>query len=158
MTERLLQYLWQFQYFNKRSLTLDNGDDLLIIHPGRYNTNQGPDFLEAKIKIDDTIWVGHVELHVKTSDWYRHAHQLDHNYDNVVLHVVWEHDLPGQQSSLPVFSLQSRVSCMLLQQYEQWMNNPTFIACGQQASEAPRIVWTAWKERTLAERLQRKAA
>jgi hypothetical protein len=65
MTERLLQFLWQFQYFNKQALILDNGDIFQVIHPGRYNTNQGPDFLEAKIKIENTLWVGHVELHLK---------------------------------------------------------------------------------------------
>jgi len=87
MTERLLQYLWQFQYFSKQSLTLDNGDEMAVIHPGRFNANQGPDFLEARIKIVNTLWIGHVELHLKTSDWFRHAHQFDRNYDSVVLHV-----------------------------------------------------------------------
>jgi hypothetical protein len=156
MTERLLQYLWQFQYFNKQSLVLDNGDELRIVHPGRFNANQGPDFLEAKIKIETTLWVGHVELHLKTSDWFKHAHQLDRNYDNVVLHVVWEHDLPDHGLKIPVFSLQSRVPRLLLQQYESWMNSPSFIACGQQARYVRHIIWAAWKERLSIERLQRK--
>ena len=57
MTERLLQYIWQFQYFNPASLLTEEGEALQIIHPGIFNTNQGPDFTDAKIKIDNTIWV-----------------------------------------------------------------------------------------------------
>lgn len=158
MTERLLQYLWQFQYYNKQSSILDNGDTFQVIHPGRYNTNQGPDFLEAKIKIEDTLWVGHVELHLRTSDWFRHAHHFDRIYDNVVLHVVWENDLPESDTRIPVFSLQSKVPLMLLEQYEHWMKNGGFIACGNQLRDVSRIIWISWRERLLAERMQRKSA
>jgi hypothetical protein len=158
MNERLLQYLWQFQYYNKQSSILDNGDTFQVIHPGRFNTNQGPDFLEARIRIEDTLWVGHVEVHVKTSDWFRHAHQFDRNYDNVVLHVVWEHDLPERDTRIPVFSMQSRVPMLLLEQYRYWMDSASFIACGNQIRDVPRIVWSSWQERLLAERMQRKSA
>jgi hypothetical protein len=158
MTERLLQYLWQFQYYNKQSSILDNGDTFQVIHPGRFNTNQGPDFLEARIRIEDTLWVGHVEVHVKTSDWFRHAHQFDRNYDNVVLHVVWEHDLPERDTRIPVFSMQSRVPMLLMEQYRYWMDSASFIACGNQIRDVPRIIWSSWQERLLAERMQRKSA
>ena len=158
MTERLLQYLWQFQYYNKQSSILDNGDTFQVIHPGRFNTNQGPDFLEAKIRIEDTLWVGHVEVHVKTSDWFKHAHQFDRNYDNVVLHVVWEHDLPERDTRIPVFSMQSRVPMLLLEQYRYWMDSAGFIACGNQIRDVSRIIWISWRERLLAERMQRKTA
>jgi hypothetical protein len=102
--------------------------------------------------------VGHVELHLKTSDWYRHAHQLDRNYDNVVLHVVWKNDQPGRDTRIPVFSLESKVPMLLLSQYEYWMNNGGFIACGSQIGEVSRIIWISWRERLLAERMQRKSA
>ncbi|OQP49720.1 hypothetical protein A4H97_27900 [Niastella yeongjuensis] len=157
MNERLLQYLWQFQYYNKQSSILDNGDTFQVIHPGRFNTNQGPDFLEAKIRIEDTLWVGHVEVHVKTSDWFRHAHQFDRNYDNVVLHVVWEHDLPERDTRIPVFSMQSKVPLLLLEQYRYWMNSAGFIACGNQVREVSAITWISWRDRLLAERIQRKS-
>ncbi len=74
MKEKLLQYLWQFQYFNHSELTTINGEPLQIIHPGTINTNQGPDFLDAKIKINNTIWAGNIELHIKSSDWNLHKH------------------------------------------------------------------------------------
>lgn len=107
MTERLLQYIWQFQYFNKTDLLTKNGEGVQIIFPGQHNTNQGPDFSDAKIKIGNTIWAGTVELHLKTSDWQKHKHQLDKNYNNVILHVVWEND--AMNSEIPIIELKGRV-------------------------------------------------
>ena len=92
MTERLLQYIWQFQYFNHNDLVTDEGESLQIIHPGSLNTNQGPDFTDAKIKIENTVWAGSIEIHINTSDWKNHKHSDDKNYKNVILHVVWQHD------------------------------------------------------------------
>lgn len=99
MTERLLQYIWQFQYFNKNELSIVGGEALQIIFPGQYNTNQGPDFSASKIIIGKTTWAGTVEVHLKTSDWNKHRHQEDKNYSNVILHVVWEDD--GSRNSVP---------------------------------------------------------
>ncbi|WP_276481293.1 DUF2851 family protein [Paraflavitalea pollutisoli] len=157
MTERLLQFIWQFQYFNKSQLLLSSGESFQILHPGTLNTNQGPDFLAARIRIGDTTIVGPVELHIKTSHWYRHEHQYDPNYDKVILHVVWEEDLDSRASPIPVLALQERVSKLLLQQYETWMNNQWFIACGEQIAEVNPLTWLSWNERLLVERLQRKS-
>ena len=85
MTERLLQFIWQFQYFNLNDVRLVSGESLQVIYPGNFNTNQGPDFLEARIKIDDTTWVGNVELHLNEDDWLKHAHHCDPNFQNVIL-------------------------------------------------------------------------
>ena len=85
MTERLLQYIWQFQYFNCNSLRTVEGDALQIIYPGKLNTNQGPDFLQGNIKVADTTWAGKVELHLKSSDWIAHKHSGDKNYNNIIL-------------------------------------------------------------------------
>ncbi|MBS1655295.1 MAG: DUF2851 family protein, partial [Bacteroidetes bacterium] len=92
MTERLLQFIWQFQYFNKNELITTTGDSIQIITAGQLNTNQGPDFLQARVNINQTSWAGNIELHVKTSDWNAHQHESDKNYKNVILHVVWEND------------------------------------------------------------------
>lgn len=158
MTERLLQFIWQFQYFNRQFLLLESGEPFEIIHPGAFNSNQGPDFQEARIRIGNTLWAGHVELHIKASDWRRHRHTEDRNYGNVILHVVWENDLAGAAGAIPVFSLRDRVPKVLLQQYEDWLNNGRFIPCGRQARTVSKLVWASWKERLLAERLQRKAS
>src|ERR1700690_778688 len=110
MTEKLLQFIWQFQYFNFSEIKLQSDENLRIIFPGQFNVNQGPDFLEARIYIDNTLWVGSVELHINSSDWNKHAHNTDKNYDNVILHVVWENDESLTSKNIPLLVLQNRVS------------------------------------------------
>ncbi|HMK18692.1 MAG TPA: DUF2851 family protein [Chitinophagaceae bacterium] len=156
MTERLLQFIWQFQYFNKGELQSTSGETIEVIFPGTYNTNQGHDFNDAKIKIGKTTWAGNVELHLRSSDWNRHNHQNDKNYNNVILHVVWEDDFPDY--SMPVLKLNNRVAKIFLQRYEDLMNAQGFIPCEKSISSVKPIVWQSWKERLLAERLIRKSA
>jgi len=154
--EKLLQYIWQFQYFNKSQLQTASGESLQIIFPGKLNNNQGPDFTNAQIKIDNTTLVGSVELHLKTSQWNEHGHSNDTNYKNVVLHVVLENDL--LQSGVPLLELNSRISNLLLDKYTDLMNSTTFIPCAKAVSEVKEITWLSWKERLLAERLTRKSS
>lgn len=151
----MLQYIWQFQYFNTSELQTAAGEKLQVVFPGKLNTNQGPDFTGAQVKIDDTTLVGSVELHLKTSQWKDHGHSDDPNYKNVILHVVFENDL--HQSSLPVLELQPRISNLLLEKYAVLMNSPGFIPCANSVSEIKEITWLSWKERLLAERLTRKS-
>ncbi len=155
MNERLLQFIWQFQYFNNNELTTDSGEEIHILFPGQYNTNQGPDFSDARVRIGSTTWVGSIELHLKTSDWYKHQHQKDTNYNNVILHVVWEDD--GSTDGLPVFELKSRIPKLLLQRYGELMNSSAFIPCEKSISTIHTITWKSWKDRLLVERLLRKA-
>ena len=157
MTERLLQFIWQFQHFNRKELRLDSGEVLQVLHPGQFNTDQGPDFREARIMIGKTLWVGHVELHVRTADWTRHAHDLDRNYDNVILHVVWRDEGPAPDRPLPLLTLEDRVPKLLLKQYAKWMEGGHFIPCGQQLGKVNELVWALWKERLVAERLIRRS-
>lgn len=156
MTERLLQFIWQFQYFNKNDLSTASGESLQIIFQGQYNTNQGPDFSNSKIRVSNTTWVGNIELHVKASDWEKHNHQKDENYNNVILHVVWENN-SVQHPSIPVLELKDRIPKILLQRYEVLMNTAGFIPCEKSIHTVPDITWKSWKERLLAERLMRKA-
>src|SRR4030095_2038076 len=156
MTERLLQFIWQFQYFNKGELATLQGESLQIIFPGQYNTNQGPDFLEAKIKIGHTTWAGNIELHFKTSDWEKHNHHRDNNYNNVILHVVWEHDALDQ-NSIPVLELKDRISKIFLERYDGLMKAISFIPCEKSIHLVRDITWYSWKERLLAERLIKKS-
>lgn len=161
MTERLLQFIWQFQYFNKNELATTAGEDLQVIFPGQYNTNQGPDFTTAKIRIGNTLWAGTVELHIMSGDWQKHHHQNDSNYQNVILHVVWEDDVAFAENNplqLPVLELKGRISTILLQRYEELMNSSSFIPCEKSIQSVQDIVWKSWKERLLVERLLRKAA
>ncbi len=157
MTEQLLQFIWQFQYYNKNELTTANDEDLEIISVGTHNTNQGPDFLDGQIKCDNTILAGSIELHINSSDWINHKHSQDKNYNNVILHVVWEND-KDLKLTFPVLELKSRVSNLLLSKYEMLMNAKQFIPCEQQIAGINEIIIIAWKERLLVERLQEKAS
>jgi hypothetical protein len=155
MTEKLLQFIWQFGYYNNLNLTTVDGEGLTVIFPGTLNTNQGPDFTAARIKMGDTILAGTIELHTKTSEWRKHGHETDAQYKNVILHVVFIHD--EEVNGIPVVELESRISNLLLRKYASFMENSTFIACSNNISEVRDLTWVSWKERLLAERLQRKS-
>ena len=161
MKEKLLQYIWQFQYYNNTELSTINGDPLQIIHQGNFNHNQGADFSDAKIKIGNTIWAGNIELHIKSSDWNLHNHTEDKNYSNIILHVVWHHDKEIKDIAgnvLPALELQNRVSKLLLKKYEELMKASSFIACENNIHVINDFTLLAWKQRLLAERLEAKSA
>lgn len=157
VSEKLLQYIWQFQYFQKTGLRTTDGEAVEIISPGTWNHHQGPDFFDAQVRIGDVLLAGSVELHVRTSLWKQHGHDGDANYRNVILHVVYEHNAE-MNFSLPVVELRDRIPHLLLDRYRQLMDTPGFIPCGASLRRTPPLVWTSWKERLVAERLTRKAA
>ncbi len=160
MTENLLHFIWQFQYFNKTELQTEDGETLQIIKQGSHNVNQGPDFLEASIRVGKLILVGNIELHINASDWYRHQHTYDLNYANVVLHVVWKNDRPVTDSlgnPLPTLVLQHRVAKVVLQRYKGLMNEGSTIPCNKFLPALNEIGWLSWKERLVAERLESKS-
>lgn len=160
MNERLLQFIWQFQYFNKAQLTTVDGTLLTILHPGRLNIDQGPDFSEAKIKLGNTTWVGNIEIHVNASQWNEHKHNGDPNYSNIILHVVWINDVQINDkngAAFPTLELQPLVPKIMLQHYDQLMQSKGFVPCEDQLPVLSEMGWLAWKERLVAERLERKA-
>ncbi|HEX6915773.1 MAG TPA: DUF2851 family protein [Chitinophagaceae bacterium] len=155
MNERLLQFIWQFQYFNRNQLRTDEGETLEIISQGSLNHDQGPDFLNGTIRIGHTTWAGNIELHLRSSDWKRHGHTEDPNYRNVILHVVWDNDLPVAQ--FPTFTLKDRVPKHLLERYDYLMQGALKQACSGFLPALSQLAWVSWKERLLAERLERRA-
>jgi hypothetical protein len=155
MNERLLQFIWQYLYFNQNQLTATNGQVTQILSQGILNNNQGPDFLHAKILMNQVTWAGNIELHIKTSDWDKHGHTYDEHYNNIILHVVWEHDVKDQQS-IPVLELKNRISNSLLSRYNELMQQNQFIPCEKQITGIEELVWINWKERMVAERLFEK--
>jgi hypothetical protein len=157
MNEKLLKYIWQYRYFNQSNLRLNSGENLQIIFPGFANQNQGPDFLDARIKIDTTQWIGHIEIHVNASDWYRHVHHEDRNYDNVILHVVLNNDLVQVEDKMPMLELNQRIPRMLLDKCDEWMSSAAFIPCSGTACQVENLIWESWKQKLIKERLLRKA-
>ena len=160
MNEKLLQFIWQFQYFQRSELRTTQQESLQIIKPGRLNADQGPDFSEAIIKIGSTIWAGNIELHIRSSDWDKHAHSADPQYANIILHVVWEDDSPvvdRMGNLFPTIELRSRVPLVLMERYRLMMDNPNMVSCYSFLPVLSDLEWDAWKERLVAERLQRRA-
>ncbi|QNA43029.1 DUF2851 family protein [Lacibacter sediminis] len=155
MNEHLLQFIWQHLYFNRDQLSTVQHEPVQILSQGLLNTNQGPDFLHAKLFINNVTWAGTIELHLKTSDWKKHGHTNDEHYNNVILHVVYEHD-EKTAGKIPVLELKNRISTSLLQHYRELMEQNSFVACENQLQQVNTIVWDSWKERMVAERLQQK--
>ena len=92
VNEYQLQQFWQSDYCRNAHLQTLCGQSVRVEHPGIHNRNQGPDFINADLRIDRIRWVGNIEIHCRTSDWFRHHHQYDTLYSSIVLHVVWEND------------------------------------------------------------------
>lgn len=156
MKEDLLHFIWQFQHYDSHQLTTTTGDSVSIVHPGTHNPNQGPDFSDAKIKINDTLWAGNVEIHINSSHWNLHSHSEDSNFNNVILHVVWEKDVEIKNANgviLPTLELRGRVSKLLLDKYAQLSESPQFIACEKHPNGLNELALNSWKQRLVAERL-----
>jgi len=156
MNERLLHFIWQFQYYSKIELSTPAGEPVQVFFPGQYNQHQGPDFSGARIRIGAATWAGTVELHIRSSDWDKHGHQEDANYSNVILHVVWEHD--KVVNTIPVLELGGRVSMLLLDRYAELMKGSVFIPCDKMIGKVNDLTWKSWKDRLMSERLLRKSA
>ena len=113
MKEDFLYYLWQYQQFDKTDLRTDAGEPLAVLKTGMRNTDAGPDFSEAKLRIGEVEWAGSVEMHLRASDWNRHGHQHDEKYQNVTLHVVWENDaqvLRPDGTLMPTLALKDKAN------------------------------------------------
>lgn len=160
MKEELLHYLWQFRYFNHANLRTTSGDDLAIIHTGTLNTDQGPDFINARIRVNDTVWAGTVELHLRSSLWNVHRHTSDPHFNNVILHVVWQHDkevVNARGEKIMTLELQNRVSKLLIGQYRRLMAASRFIPCEGNRPDMNELVLQHWKQRLVIERILQKS-
>ncbi|WP_454048263.1 DUF2851 family protein [Chryseobacterium sp. Marseille-Q8038] len=132
MTEKLLQYLWNYKVFKHFDFKDIEGNSVEIIHFGKWNKNAGPDFLDAKIKINGLLLAGNIELHVRSSDWIFHHHSIDPNYQNIILHVVFQHDIEIHdltEKRVPTLELQNYIDKNILWRYEKLNNGDQFIAC-----------------------------
>lgn len=160
MNEQLLRFIWKFRLYNTDALNTTNGVSVEIIHTGTNNTDAGPDFQNARIKIDNTLWAGNVELHVKSSDWMRHSHQRDKAYNNVVLHVVYEHDakpaLRENGEPIPTLELKPLIHPNTLSRYALLEQNQQPIPCSSFFPYAAKHINTSFRTRLLIERLEEK--
>jgi hypothetical protein len=161
MTEAFLHYVWQFQYFEKADLMTTAGESISIFTAGYKNQHSGPDFFSARIRIGEMEWVGNVEIHIHSSGWTDHKHDLDDAYENVILHVVWNEDKKIRRrdtSTLPTLELKNRVTTDLLLGYKKLINNPEAVPCAGHFNTVPAITKISMVDKALMQRLETKAA
>ena len=156
MNEEFLHYIWKYRLFNNPLYTVE-GETIEILTPGVHNFNAGPDFSDARLKIGTAMWAGNVEIHINTSDWMKHKHQNDPAYDNVVLHVVFNHDEPNDNYRIPVLEMKGCFDESLFIRYRDFINNRLWVPCAKLIKTVPEIEVSLWLERMLIERLERKA-
>jgi len=156
MTEKLLQFIWKYRYFNHQELELVTGEKLIIEYPGEENKHQGPDFINARIRINGNFWTGSVELHLFSSGWVKHSHADDDNYRNVMLHVVWKQDLLDIKRNIPQLELCHRIPRTMLETFSGWMHKPSFIPCELSAAKTGAGSWEIWVSSLLIRRLDRR--
>ena len=156
MNEEFLQYIWANKLFNKPQKT-ECGKDIEIISIGELNKDSGPDFFNAKIKIDNTIWAGNIEIHTNSLSWYNHKHHLDKAYNNTILHVVEKNDgnvalENGQILPAIIITYDKKY----INNYLNLISEPQTIKCSKKLKIINEIELTFWLQHLLIDRIQKK--
>ncbi|MCF6308523.1 MAG: DUF2851 family protein [Flavobacteriaceae bacterium] len=162
MKEDFLHYVWKFQKLATKNLKTTEGDSVIIEKVGGHNLNAGPDFFNSKLSINQQLWAGNVEIHIKSSDWFAHRHEEDAAYDNVILHVVWEHDgevYRKDNSVIPTLALKGIVDKNVLDNYRKLTSKQQqWIPCENDFAKVDGFIFENWLERLYLERLENKSA
>ncbi|MBR6128619.1 MAG: DUF2851 family protein [Bacteroidaceae bacterium] len=156
--ERLLHYVWKHKILPLKPLTTVEGQTVEVIDPGLHNHDQGPDFFNAKIRLDGTVWAGNVEVHLRSSDWYRHGHESDAAYNSVILHVVGEVDaevVTQEGKTLPQVRLD--IPEHIRRSYEELCRTEDYPRCHRIISSIPSIKVRPWMDALLVERLKERS-
>jgi len=158
MTEEFLHFIWNHRLLSRDVWSIAN-QKIRILYPGQANINAGPDFINAKIRIGDTLWAGNVEIHLCSSDWYVHKHHLDKNYNNIILHVVNSNDKSTKRNNgedIPTLVLEGKYEQSLYDKYRDLMENLKWIPCQDQLEYVDQINFMSMIEATMIERLMRR--
>ncbi|UZT96853.1 DUF2851 family protein [Chryseobacterium fluminis] len=158
MTEKLLQYLWNFKVFKHFDFKDIEGNSVEIHDFGKWNTDSGPDFLSARIKINDLIFAGNIELHVKSSDWIFHNHSSDPNYQNIILHIVFQNDMEIEEfnhNHIPTLELLNYIDQDILWKYKKLAGGSQFIPC--ETIFNPTRIPVNFHEQNMLKKLEQKS-
>ncbi len=156
--EHLLHYVWKHKLFPLKVLQTTKGLPVEVIDSGLQNPNAGPDFFNAKLKINGTLWVGNIEIHAHASDWLRHGHHCDKTYDSVILHVVGEADeeitrTNGEQIPQLLLTCPETVKA----HYHELCTADQYPACHPVLSSLPKLTIHSWLTALQTDRLEQKA-
>lgn len=158
MKEEFLQFIWKYGLFNKDNLKTTDGKPVEIISTGQANSDSGPDFFNARVRIGETTWAGNIEIHQKSSHWFQHRHDTDTAYDNVILHVVEMHDKPVQVKNHELPTLVLRYPGEILGNYENLLKSKQWIACENQLPKVDPFILRFWFSSLMIERLESKTS
>ncbi len=157
MKEDLLYFVWKTSHFTLNGQLTTDGEIVEVINPGEFNNDSGPDFFNAKIRIGDTIWAGNVEIHINSSDWQIHNHQIDPAFNNVILHVVVNNDkiiLNSKDRAIPTIKI--KYPDALEWNLMRLTNSGKWIPCEDSFSAFDSFTKRMWLENLLVERLEQK--
>ncbi|MFT3737858.1 MAG: DUF2851 family protein [Breznakibacter sp.] len=158
INEELLHFVWKYRLFDPSTLITSDGQAVEVIHPGTHNHDAGPDFFNAKMKIGETLWAGNVEMHVKASDWNRHGHHQNGAYNNVVLHVVRENDVPvTTQNRRIVPAMVLEVSPKLLEKYKELVASEKWLVCQDVIGQVNPLEISGWLECCMVSRMEERS-
>ena len=157
--EELLQFIWEQRLFEQHALRTTDGREVEVVKAGRIQYDSGPDLVDAQVRIGGQLWAGMVEVHLRSSEWNAHGHARDAAYENVVLHVVYEHDAEVRTLRghvLPTVELFPRISTQSIALYQGLMRSKGFVPCADRIAQVDQDRIGPWLERVLIERLERK--
>jgi len=157
MTEDFLHFIWNYGLFERSGIYACNGEPVEVINTGEHNNNAGPDFLNARIRIGNTIWAGNVEIHVQSSDWYTHGHEKDKAYSNVILHVCLKNNREIYRSSgetIPVIELKFNEG--IFNNYESLLRKKGLVPCRNSMSNMDSFLPEMWLNSLVVDRLGEK--
>lgn len=149
--EDFIYYLWENRLLANDLKTTDN-EDINIISVGHRNNNSGADYLNARIKINETLWAGQVEIHVLASDWFRHKHQYDNNYNSVILHIVYNKDTDDVK--IPTLEIKDKFDKSLFYNYKKFLHSKNWIPCINHIGNIQNFTLISWLDRMLIEHLE----
>ncbi len=156
--EAFYHFVWQHKLYNTHNLQTTSGLPIEVIHSGLHNTDAGPDFFNAKIKIGNVLWAGNVEIHLNSSDWLNHNHQDNKAYDNVILHVVENYNkeiVRTDGSQIPTLIL--KPLSYVFDNYEELQQDKNTIACHKHVKDLDHLQWINYGDRLISERLENKS-
>lgn len=155
INEELLYYVWMHKAFDQSNLQTYKGESVQIIKYGNRNLASGPDFANASIIIDGVEWHGSVEMHVLTNDWIKHNHNVDLAYNNVILHVVYDHD-GSEKIDLPTLILKDRIPKSILENFTNLMDSTLWVPCEKNLHQINLDQFSIWINKLVIERLENK--
>jgi len=155
--EEFIHFIWENRLFHNKSLKTQSGEKVEIVKTGRRNTNAGPDFFNAQVKIDDTLWAGNIEIHKKASDWEKHNHSSNKAYENVILHVVEEADKSTfRMNGTQIPTLEITWPEQFTRNYRKLLDSKSWIACQEQFHQVDPVLLRLGFNRLMIERLENK--